>query len=50
MSNKDINFSDKFLVAGSRGMVGSAICRALKDKGYGEKSLGGKYLPHQKVN
>ena len=37
MNKKDINFADKFLVAGSKGMVGSAICRALKEKGYGNK-------------
>jgi len=40
---KDINFDDKFLVAGATGMVGSAICRALKQKGYGnDKECNGK--------
>ena len=37
MNKKDINFADKFLVAGSKGMVGSAICKALEEKGYGNK-------------
>ena len=39
MINKDINFDDKFLVAGAGGMVGSAICRALKEKGYGNEKI-----------
>ena len=39
MINKDINFDDKFLVAGAGGMVGSAICRSLREKGYGNEKL-----------
>ncbi len=39
---KDINFSDKILVAGAKGMVGSAICRSLKREGYGKKNKGGE--------
>ena len=41
---KDICFSDKILVAGAKGMVGSAICRSLKRKGYGKKNEGGEIL------
>ena len=37
-----INFSDKFFLAGSKGMVGSAIKKALIKKGYGNKLLGGE--------
>ena len=32
---KKISLKDKFFVAGSRGMVGSSICRALQNNGYG---------------
>ena len=32
MKRKEIDLNDKFLVAGAGGMVGSAICRALKKK------------------
>ncbi|HGY5555366.1 MAG TPA: GDP-L-fucose synthase family protein [Prochlorococcus sp.] len=35
---------DRFFVAGARGMAGSAICRALKDKGYGDGVKGGALL------
>ena len=41
---KKINLSEKFFVAGSAGMAGSAICRALKKKGYGSKEYGGEIL------
>ena len=41
---KNINYSDKFFVAGSRGMAGSAICRALLRNGYGDKKRGGLLL------
>ena len=37
-----ISFSDKFFLAGSKGMVGSAIKKALIKKGYGNKTLGGE--------
>lgn len=41
---KKVSFEDKFFVAGSNGMVGSAICRILKEKGYGNNNLGGGLL------
>ena len=43
MKNK-IHFQDKFFVGGSQGMVGSAICRSLLEKGYGKKENGGLLL------
>ena len=39
-----IKGSDCFFVAGARGMAGSAICRALQEKGYGDQSKGGALL------
>jgi len=39
-----IKDSDRFFVAGARGMAGSAICRALQEKGYGDESKGGALL------
>ena len=36
--------SDRFFVAGSRGMAGSAILRALKRSGYGNPMRGGELL------
>ena len=39
-----ISAEDRFFVAGARGMAGSAICRALKAKGYGDKTKGGALL------
>ena len=39
-----IHPDDNFFVAGSRGMVGSAICRSLKKKGYGSLPKGGSIL------
>ncbi|MDA7434756.1 GDP-L-fucose synthase [Synechococcus sp. AH-601-J22] len=39
-----IKWSDRFFVAGSRGMAGSAICRALQEKGYGDEAKGGALL------
>jgi len=39
-----IKADDRFFVAGARGMVGSAICRALIEKGYGKESTGGLLL------
>ena len=48
MDNK-ISFSDKILIAGSRGMVGSAINRILTKKGYGNSLYNGKiYTPTRK--
>ena len=35
---------DRIFVAGSRGMAGSAICRALVRKGFGNPDLGGQLL------
>ena len=39
-----IKADDRFLVAGARGMAGSAICRALQEKGYGDEAKGGALL------
>ncbi len=39
-----INADSRFFVAGARGMAGSAICRALQDKGYGDQVKGGDLL------
>ena len=39
-----IKADDRFFVAGSRGMAGSAICRALQEKGYGDEAKGGALL------
>lgn len=39
-----IQESDRFFVAGARGMAGSAICRALRRKGYGDASKSGALL------
>tara|TARA_B100000674_G_C37912192_1_gene949141 strand:+ start:49 stop:1068 length:1020 start_codon:yes stop_codon:yes gene_type:complete len=36
--------SDRFFVAGARGMAGSAIVRALQRNGYGDPAQGGKLL------
>ena len=41
---KKITKKDKILVAGSRGMAGSAICRSLIRKGYGDTNKSGKLL------
>lgn len=43
MANK-ITEKDKILVAGSRGMAGSAICRSLLKKGYGNTIKSGELL------
>ena len=39
-----IKADDRFFVAGARGMAGSAICRALQAKGYGDEAKGGALL------
>jgi len=39
-----IKAGDRFFVAGARGMAGSAICRALLAKGYGDEAKGGALL------
>ena len=39
-----MNIGDRIFVAGSNGMVGSAICRALIRNGYCNKLYGGKLL------
>ena len=44
MKKRLIEDNDSIFLAGSRGMAGSAICRALKAKGYGEDKNGGKLL------
>ena len=36
--------SDRFFVAGARGMAGSAIVRALRSRGYGNPAQGGELL------
>jgi len=41
---KKISLDEKFFVAGANGMVGSAICRKLIEKGYGDQKLGGRLL------
>lgn len=41
---KNINLEEKIFLAGSTGMVGSSIYKALKNKGYGDKNLGGEIL------
>ena len=43
MANK-ITKKDKILVAGARGMAGSAICRSLFRKGYGNTNESGELL------
>lgn len=42
--NKLIKPNDTIFVAGARGMAGSAICRALQAKGYGNREKGGALL------
>ena len=39
-----VKADDRFFVAGARGMAGSAICRALQEKGYGDEAKGGGLL------
>ena len=39
-----INFNSKIYVAGHTGLVGSAIVRKLKKKGYKKITLGGQVL------
>ena len=41
---KGINLNEKIFVAGSNGMVGSAICRELINSGYGKKENNGILL------
>ena len=45
---KKISLNDKFFVAGSSGMAGSSICRALKNNGYGSAIKGGIILTPRK--
>ena len=48
--NREITFQEKIFIAGSNGMVGSAIHRKLREKGYGNEELGGKILaPNRKL-
>ena len=42
--NKKITFQERFFVAGGTGMVGGAVCKSLKEKGYGIKNVGGEIL------
>ena len=39
-----ISINETIFVAGASGMAGSAICRSLRNKGYGCKDKGGKLL------
>ena len=41
---KKIALDERIFIAGSSGMAGSAICRALKKKGYGSNLNGGHLL------
>ena len=46
---RKISFADKFLVAGSNGMVGRSVCKLLQEKGYGKKEFGGDlFMPNRK--
>ena len=45
---KKISLKEKILVAGAKGMVGSAICRALKKSNYGNPKNGGSILSPSK--
>ena len=40
--------NDKFFIAGAKGMVGSAVCKALREKGYGDINQGGNLLTPNK--
>ena len=42
--NEGLKKNDKIFVAGSSGMVGSAINSALVKKGYGNSAYGGKII------
>ena len=44
MAMRLIQPSDRFFVAGARGMAGSAIVRALQRNGYGDPAQGGELL------
>ncbi len=44
LTSKLINLDEKIFVAGASGMVGGALCRLLKDRGYGLKENGGEIL------
>ena len=42
--DKKITFQERIFVAGGSGMVGGAVCNALKEKGFGIQKLGGEIL------
>ena len=46
--DKLINKEEKFFIAGANGMVGSAICKALKNNDYGLKEFGGVIMTPSK--
>nr|WP_075440383.1 GDP-L-fucose synthase [Prochlorococcus marinus] len=47
--SKKLSLDEKFFVAGSSGMVGSSVCKLLKNKGYGLKEFGGDlFMPKRK--
>ena len=50
--NKKITYEDKIFIAGSKGMVGSAIKRKLIEKGYGDLKKGGNIFtpPRQELD
>ncbi len=48
MNKKKITYEEKIFVAGANGMVGSAVCKSLKEYGYGNKDLGGEILKPNK--
>ncbi len=49
-THSKLNLKDKIFIAGGKGMVGSAIKRALSKLGYGDESQGGRiYAPAREV-
>ena len=45
-----VNFQEKIFLAGSSGMVGSSIYKALKKNGYGDKSFGGEIFTPKRTD
>lgn len=49
MKNSKIDFNERIFIAGASGMVGNAVFRNLKSKGYGNKDIGGEiFSPNRK--
>ena len=42
--DKKISSQERFFIAGGSGMVGGAVFKTLKDKGYGMQKFGGDIL------